>query len=178
MPAKVIPREFTGDAELLRTRSASIFDALMNTGVTHVIGVPDNATGILYEFFEAEPKVQVVLVCREGEAWAIASGLWVGGAVPVVIIQNTGFFESGDALRGTAVEMAIPILTLMDYRGYHTLQNDDPQTVDTAASLFEPTLKAWLLPYHFLTEGNEAEICSKALRQAEHEGRPVVVLMA
>src|SRR5437870_1903755 len=58
---------------------------------------------------------------RGGEAFAIASGLWVGGRVPVVLIQNTGLLETGDALRGTAMRMRVPLVCLVTYRGHATL---------------------------------------------------------
>ena len=174
MPAKVIAREFTGDESTLRPRSARIARALVGLGITHVVGVPDNATRFVFELLENESGVQVVPVCREGEAWAIASGLWVGGRHPVVIIQNTGFLESGDGLRGTAIEMGVPLLSIIDYRGYQTLGAEDP---DSAAVFFEPTLRAWGVPYQFLEEGREAEILREARATAEALRRPVAVLM-
>ena len=175
MAAKVIAREFTGDETSLQSRSERIVRALMDLGITHAVGVPDNATRIIYEMLETEAQVQVVPVCREGEAWAIASGLWVGGKIPVVIIQNTGFLESGDALRGTAIEMGAPLLVLMDYRGYHTLKTND--AVDSVASFFEPTLRAWGLPYRFLEDEKESEILIAASAEAQELGRPVAALM-
>ena len=178
MPANVIPREFSGDATELRLRSERIVDALVELGMTHAVGVPDNATRIVYELLEQHPAVQVVPVCREGEAWAIASGLWVGGKQPVVIIQNTGFLESGDALRGTALEMGVPLVALMDYRGYHTLSSSDPDQVDSAARLFEPTMRAWQLPYRFLEDGKELEVLTAARDDARNSRRPAAVLMA
>ncbi len=48
----------------------------------------------------------------------LASGLWLGGALPVVLIQNTGLLEAGDGLRGTASRMGAPILLLITCRGY------------------------------------------------------------
>jgi sulfopyruvate decarboxylase TPP-binding subunit len=176
VPAKVIPREFSGDAATLRQQSQRIVDALIELGTTHAVGVPDNATRIVYELLEAEPRVQVVPVCREGEAWAIASGLWAGGREPVVIIQNTGLFESGDALRGTAIEMGVPLLAVMDYRGHHTL-GGPADAIDSAAAFFEPTLRAWQVPYHFLEDHEEVRIMADAKREAEKRGGPVAVLM-
>ena len=55
--------------------------------------------GNLEPALHATPGLTLVRVCREGEAWAIAAGLWIGGARPLVVIQNTGLFESGDSLR-------------------------------------------------------------------------------
>ena len=57
----------------------------------------------------ADPDFLIIPVCIEGEAMAVATGLWVGGAKPVVLIQNTGLFESGDSIRGINIDMAIPI---------------------------------------------------------------------
>lgn len=177
LPVKVIARESGGDPLLQRERSRRIVDALLQIGITHVVGVPDNATRLVFELLDAQQDIDVVYVCREGEAWAVASGLWIGGKVPVVIIQNTGFLESGDALRGTAMEMEIPLLVLMDYRGHHTLELKDKALVDSAAAWFEPTLHAWQLPYWFLKDGHESDIIHEAATHAASKGRPAAVLM-
>lgn len=178
MPAKILPRESGGDPAKLRSRSQRIVRGLVDLGITHAVGLPDNTTRIVFELLDSYPTVKVVPVCREGEAWAIASGLWVGGKKPLVIIQNTGFLESGDALRGTAVEMGIPLLALMDYRGRHTLSSSDPASIDSAASFFEPTLRAWRIPYHFLEDQKETDVLQSAQREANRRGRPVAVLMS
>lgn len=177
MPCKVIPREFSGDETSLRARSNRIVSALVDIGCTHGVGIPDNATRILFDLLDEHPQTNVVPVCREGEAWAIACGLWVGGQQPVVIIQNTGLLESGDGYRGTAYEMAVPLLTLMDYRGYHTLSNPDPNALDSAASFFEPTMKAWDLPYVLLEEGDEEAGLKSSFEKAKRISRPVAAII-
>ena len=177
MSPRIIARRFTGDESKLQRRSQRIVSGLLDLGTTHIVGVPDNATRIIYELCQAEPSVAVVPVCREGEAWAIASGLWAGGRVPVVVIQNTGFFESGDGLRGTAIDMGVPLLALIDYRGHHTL-NGGKDAVDSAARVFEPMLRAWDMPYHFLADDREASVLKEAQVEAQRIGRPVAVLMA
>ena len=81
--------------------SQKIVQAFEKEGVTHVVGVPDNGSRALFERLWANPKIEVILTSREGEAFGLASGLYLGGATPLVLIQNTGFFEAGDAFRGT-----------------------------------------------------------------------------
>ena len=81
----------------------NIVDELKKQGITHVVGVPDNGSARIYEILRAASGIEVITVTREGEAFAIASGLYVGGKKPVIIIQNTGFLESGDAIRGTVL---------------------------------------------------------------------------
>ena len=77
-----------------------IVNELKKQGITHAVGVPDNGSARIYELLRADPGIEVITVTREGEAFAVAAGLYVGGKKPVIIIQNTGFLESGDAIRG------------------------------------------------------------------------------
>ena len=70
--------------------------------------------------------------------------------------------------------MGVPLLAIIDYRGHHTLSSE---AVDSAAKLFEPTLRAWEMPYRFLELNKEAEILTAALQEAHKLGRPVAVLM-
>ena len=132
-----------------------IIEELKKQGVTHIVGLPDNGSQALFELLWKEPEIEVIQVSREGEAFAIASGLFLGGKQPAALIQNTGFLESGDAYRGTVHNMRIPILILIGYRGYKTL-NPSASRVDSVAAFLEPTLKAWNIPYSILTDDKDA----------------------
>ena len=76
-----------------------IVSLLEEMGITHVVWVPDSTLGLWETALVSSPAIELISVCREGEAWALAAGLHLGGAKPLVIIQCTGLFESGDALR-------------------------------------------------------------------------------
>lgn len=128
--------------------------------MTHVLGIPDNSSAPLFDARVDHASIRLVPVTREGEAFAVASGLWLGGATPLVVVQNTGFIESGDALRGTAVRMGVPLPFVVTGRGYAKMEAaglgpDTPRTpelltranVDSVALVTEPTLHAWGIPY-------------------------------
>ena len=57
-------------------------EELKKWDVTHVIGLPDNGSAEIYRRFDGDAEVDVITVSREGEAFAIASGLYVGGKRP------------------------------------------------------------------------------------------------
>ena len=152
-----------------------IVDELKKCKITHVVGLPDNGSRALYEILADDAEIEVISVCREGEAFAIASGLYVGGQRPAVLIQNTGLLESGDGFRGTAYAMAIPLVTLIGYRGYDTLGKERE---DTAATFLEPTLKAWNIPYHMLHSDDDVGVISKAIEQAEDSSMPTAVVIS
>ena len=167
-----------------------IISELKKCGITHLLGLPDNTSAALFSLLADDPKIDLITVTREGEAFAMASGLWMGGKVPAVLIQNTGLLESGDAFRGTALRMRVPLLCLITYRGYSrmgdrdtgaSLQNaiDDYSRadIDSAGVVTEPTLKAWALPYEFLHTDQDIDKISSAFSRAESESRPVAVLI-
>ena len=160
----------------LRLTPQPILDQLKKNGVTHVVWLPDSETNFMYEQLLTEPQLDLVPVCREGETVAIAAGLWVGGKRPVVLIQNTGFFEAGDGFRGTAYNMQIPLVMLIGYRGYKTME-PGALRVDTAATFFEPTLTAWNIPYSILHTDDDLEQISAAFQRAAETSLPAAVLM-
>src|SRR5690349_9586315 len=100
---------FTGD---------QIADSLDQLGITHVVTVPDSTIGQWQGAIAARGRITIVRVCREGEAWEVAAGLELAGARPLVMIQCTGFFESGDAIRNVLHDWKLPIASIIGYRSY------------------------------------------------------------
>jgi phosphonopyruvate decarboxylase len=171
--------------------AAALLSALKHQGVTHVVGLPDNASAGFLALAEEDRDVTTLAVAREGEAFAIATGLWLGGKDPVVMIQNTGFLESGDGLRGTAVRMGVPLLCLVTYRGYRKMVahgsdsgsegwNIETLTrcdLDSVALHTEPTLRAWGIPYRFYDAADAARLIGDAWEEAHRDMRPVALLV-
>src|SRR5712692_5257113 len=168
-----------------------MLDELRRQRVTDVLGVPDNASKALLDLLAAERAIRLLTVTREGEAFAIASGLWVGGRVPVVLIQNTGLLETGDALRGTAMRMRVPFACLVTYRGHATLDaagvppSADTMTaallsradVDSVAVLTEPTLRAWGVPWELVAGEADVPKLARVFARARELEQPVAALI-
>src|SRR3972149_12284559 len=93
-------------------KARRILDELKGCGVTHIVWLPDSEARFMYDAIMSDPDLTLVPVCREGEAIAIAAGLRLGGKEPVVLHQNTGFFEAGDSVRGVALDLRVPLLLL------------------------------------------------------------------
>ena len=155
-------------------KADAVLSEIKKNGVTHVVGVPDNGSRSLYQMLWDDPDIRVIPVTREGEAFALASGLFLGGKRPIVLIQNTGFFESGDAFRGTVHNMTIPLVMIVGWRGYATMSGKGP--VDTAATFFEPVLKAWKVPYYMMRSSEESGLISRAFSECSDISLPVAVI--
>jgi sulfopyruvate decarboxylase subunit alpha len=177
------------DGTVIRARL--VLDVLRRQGVTDVLGVPDNASKALLDLLAGEPAIRLLTVTREGEAFAIASGLWVGGRTPVVLIQNTGLLEAGDALRGTAMRMRVPLVCLVTVRGHARMaaRGISPSAealdaellsrpdLDSIALLTEPTLRAWGLPSEILSADADLPRLEVVFRRAREAEQPVAALI-
>jgi sulfopyruvate decarboxylase TPP-binding subunit len=150
--------------------------ALKECGVTHVIWIPDSEIGTWEPALSGEKEVQLLRVCREGEAIALAAGLFLGGKRPVVLIQCTGLFEAGDTLRNCVHDMKLPLFFVIGVRGYYAHQKK--ATADTCPLFTEPIMKAWQIPYVVLDRRHTAADLAAAYRRAEAEGRAGAVLLA
>jgi sulfopyruvate decarboxylase subunit alpha len=150
----------------------SIAPTLEQLGVTHVVWLPDSAMGQWEAELERSPAISLVRVCREGEAWAVAAGLHIGGQRPLVMIQNTGLLESGDALRNVLFDMKLPLYAIVGYRSY--LIKDSP---DTARKFTEPILKAWGLDYVLLDDDDPLPQFINHYQACQTAGRPGVALL-
>src|SRR5690242_8986398 len=121
---------------------------LVDNGFTHVVTIPDSTIG-QWEGDIERAGIQLVRVCREGEAWTIAGGLWLGGKLPLVMIQCTGLFESGDALRNMLHDWKLPLYAIVGYRSY---LNQTNLPGDTCLVFTEPILAAWKVDLCFVKD--------------------------
>jgi len=153
--------------------ATAVVDALHDHAITHAVWLPDSETNFMHVLLTDDPSIQLVPVCREGETMAIAAGLWVGGAKPVVMIQNTGVFESGVSIRGMALDTSMPLVLMVGYRGW----TRHGATPDSAARFIEPVLDAFGINYYLLEVAEDMDRLSMAFNEAEETKRPVVLLM-
>jgi sulfopyruvate decarboxylase TPP-binding subunit len=153
------------------TRMAAL---LQRCGITHVVTVPDSAVGPWQEAI-ASAGIRLIRVCREGEAWVVAGGLYLGGASPLVMIQCTGLFESGDALRNILHDWKLPIPSIIGYRSYLNQAN---LPGDTCLTFTEPVLDAWRIPFTLITGPEQHDQMSDQLAAAILAGQPAAILLA
>jgi len=152
---------------------AAIVPALVEAEISHVVWLPDSVLGTWERDLLAEKRLQLVRVCREGEAWAIAAGLHIAGKRPLVVIQSTGLFESGDSLRNALFDLQLPLYALVGYRNYLIETSGD-----SAKRFCEPVVKAWGLDYVVLTAPDGPRAFVEHYNACRAAGRPGLSLVA
>ena len=152
----------------------TVLAQMKKNGVTHVVWLPDSETNWLFLLMKADPSLTLVGVNREGLAFSAASGIYAGGKTPLILIQNTGLMESGDSMRGWTIQMEVPVVLMVGYRGW----TRHGVNTDTAATYTERFLNAFNIQYYLVEQDSDAERISIAFAEAQKTKRPVAVLVA
>lgn len=149
-----------------------IASALAELGVPHVIWIPDSALGPWESTLEGTPAFRLVRICREGEAWPLAAGLYLGGASPVVIMQVTGLFESGDALRNALFDLRLPLFGIIGARNWLARDADD-----SARRFTLPVIRAWGIPHVLIAAEADKPKLAEHYRRCRRSAQPGLALI-
>lgn len=154
------------------TEMTALFTSM---GITHVVSIADSTIGAWHSSIEESSGLRLVRVCREGEAWAVAAGLYLGGATPLVLIQCTGLFESGDSLRNVLHDWKLPIFSVIGYRSY---LNQETLPGDTCLVFTEPVLDAWRIDYRLIETPSQLDEIRTHYCACRDAGTPGTALIA
>jgi sulfopyruvate decarboxylase subunit alpha len=154
------------DAELVR-------DGILAAGVSHVASLPDINLVDLIRLLEDDDRIVNVPLSREEEGIGIAAGIYLGGGVPAVLMQNAGLLNACNALTTTALQFEIPMLLIVWYAGH---------LGDTAfmrlGEVTEPVLRALGIRSFVPADAAAARtLIPEAAVLARQSMRPVAVLL-
>jgi sulfopyruvate decarboxylase TPP-binding subunit len=150
-----------------------IVAALETMEISHVVWVPDSTTGLWEDALEASPRLRLIRVCREGEAWPLAAGLHLGGQSPLVVMQTTGLFESGDALRNVLFDLKLPIFSLIGVRNALV-----EHSRDSAKTFAEPILQAWGIDCVWIRAAEDKRLLAEHYGRCRQAGQAGAALLA
>jgi hypothetical protein len=116
--------------------------------------------------------LKLIGICREGEAWPMAAGLYAGGAKPLIMMQTTGLFESGDALRNVVFDLHIPVYAWLGVRNWL-----NPHSSDSARRFTLPIVNAWQLDHVWVqSDADFSRLCEHYLECQSHQRAGVVLI--
>ena len=154
-----------------------IIREIVASGVEFVVSVPDITTseGLLRQLAPMQAP-RLIRVCKEDEGIGICAGLAYTGKRSLLLIQQTGMLDSINAIRGVAVEYALPICMMVG------LLEKEPgvpplQSKRYGVRIVEPILDAMGIPYHEIEEDADVGRIRPAIDEAYAVSRPVVLLI-
>jgi sulfopyruvate decarboxylase subunit alpha len=166
-----------GDASEDFLRGASIIREIKTSRIEFVVSVPDITTseGLLRPLSQASDP-RLVRVCKEDEGVAICAGLSYCNRRALLLIQQTGLFDSINAIRGVAVEYSLPVCMMVG------LLEKEPgvlprQSKRYAVRIVEPVLDAMGITYHEIESEADVGKIAPAIENAYAQMQPVVLLI-
>jgi sulfopyruvate decarboxylase TPP-binding subunit len=155
----------------------SIIREIKASQIEFVVSVPDITTseGLLRPLAQAK-NPRLIRICKEDEGVGICAGLAYSGRRSLLLIQQTGMLDSINAIRGVAVEYALPICMMVG------LLEKEPgvpprQSKRYGVRIVEPILDAMGIAYHEIEEESDVAKIKPAIDAAYSDSRPVVLLI-
>jgi phosphonopyruvate decarboxylase len=108
---------------------------LKELGFDFFVGVPCSFFKSAINFVIDDPDINYHMASNEGVAIAMASGAYLAGNLPVVMLQNSGFGNMVNPLTSLSMIYKIPALLLVSGRGYKV--DDQPQHLIMGTKLFD-----------------------------------------
>jgi sulfopyruvate decarboxylase subunit alpha len=158
-------------------RGAAIIDAIKQSGIEFVVSVPDIVTSEnLLRPLASDSHLRLVRVCKEDEGVSICAALAVCDRRALLLIQNTGLFDSINALRAIGVEYRQPVCMMVG------LQGKEPDLLPAESSKYsvrivEPMLDVMGVEHHLLQADADVPKVRLAVDKAYATSSPVVLLV-
>jgi len=155
--------------------SASQFcDTLKSYGFNFCSGVPCTILKDIILCLSSDPDLPYIPATREDEAMGIATGAYLAGKQPVVMMQNSGLGSSINPLASLDILYRIPMLLLISWRGYQG--KDAPEHLIMGESMLK-LLDALGIPYQVISEDNPEAAISASVKAMKERGIPVAAIL-
>ena len=150
----------------------SFVGGLQEVGFDFFTGVPDSTLGgIIAALMERRLYVPAV---REDEAVAMASGAFLGGKTPAVLMQNSGLGTSLNVLISLNLIYLQPCLLLISWRGHDG--TDAPEHL-VMGQVMQPMLDLVRIPHRTLAHQTYQEDLVWAAKVTTEKRIPAALLI-
>jgi sulfopyruvate decarboxylase subunit alpha len=99
------------------SRAPEFVAALKGAGFNFFAGVPCSLLKGLVSLLDGDASAHYISATREDSAIGMAVGAWLGGRLPMVLMQNSGLGVSVNALASLSTLYDIPTLLVISWRG-------------------------------------------------------------
>lgn len=147
---------------------------LKERGFNFFTGVPCSILKDVINYLSEDPDVPYIPATREDEAIGIATGAYLAGKKPVVLMQNSGLGNSIGTLASLVLLYEIPLLLLISWRGYQG--KDAPEHLIMGKSMLK-LLEDIGVPAQLLSKENAEETISNVVKMMEERSLPTAIIV-
>lgn len=147
---------------------------LIDAGYDFFTGVPCSIIGNLIADLADRDDVDYIPSVREDVAVAVASGAFMAGRKPAVLMQNSGIGQCLNALTSLNLIYKLPCLLLVTWRGFEG--KDAPEHL-VMGEVCTGLLEAVGIPHYVLEPANIKELINASYKEAFEKNVPVALFL-
>jgi sulfopyruvate decarboxylase subunit beta len=154
-----------------------ILTAIKASGIELVVSVPDIVTseGLLRPLAH-DPAIRHIRLCKEDEGVSICAALSYCNRRALLMMQQTGMYDSINAIRAIAVDYGHPVCMLIGLQGAEP-DVEPRQSPKHIVRVAEPVLDALGVEHHLLRNAADVVKIRPAIDNAYASSRPVALLI-
>ena len=147
---------------------------LKEKGFNFFTGVPCSILKDMINYLSKDLDISYIPATREDEALGIATGAYLAGKKPVVLMQNSGLGNSIGTLTSLVLLYEIPMLLLISWRGY---QGKDAPEHLIMGKITTKLLEDIGVPTLILHRDSAEEIILNAVKIIEEKSLPTAIIV-
>jgi sulfopyruvate decarboxylase alpha subunit len=147
---------------------------LIDSGYDFFTGVPCSIIGNLINTLMDRPDVTYIPAVREDAAVGVASGAYMAGKTPVVLMQNSGLGQCLNTLTSLNLIYKIPCLLIATWRGFEG--NDAPEHL-VMGETCDKLLDTVGIPHHNFNHDNIKALINMSYKLVTEEKKPLALFL-
>jgi len=147
---------------------------LKEKGFDFFTGLPCSILKDVINCLTSDPQVPYIPATREDEAIGIATGAYLAGRKPVVLMQNSGLGSVIGPLASLDILYEIPMLLLISWRGY---QGKDAPEHLVMGEVTIKLLEDIGIPVQVISKDDPEAAVSASIRSMEEKQIPAAAIL-
>ena len=150
-----------------------ILSGIKSSGVEVVVSVPDIVTSEgLLSLVSGDRDVRHIRVCKEDEGVSICAALSYCNKRSILMMQQTGMYDSVNAIRAIGAGYQLPVCMLIGLQG--AVPDEEPRESEKQiVRCALPTLDAIEVEHHLLRYADDVSKIIPAINEAYEKSKPV-----
>ncbi|ADP16291.1 thiamine pyrophosphate enzyme, N-terminal TPP-binding domain protein [Achromobacter xylosoxidans A8] len=161
-------------------KGSAIARALSDCGIDSATVVPDFVQIATHQYLDADRgRIDVTYCANENQALHVASGLYIGGRQPVIMMQNQGLYNCVNSLRACGLDARIPLLLMIGQFGreFSNFGQEMRASRRHMVSLLEPVLDALTIAHWNIETEADLGVVETAWTHAKRSHTPAAVIV-
>lgn len=154
--------------------SEEITRILKEENTRFIVSVPCKLLDELIRLVDADPEFTHVPVTREEEGIGICAGAFLGGELPVIMMQNSGLGNSINAIASLISLYGIPLIMIMSHRG---TAGEKIKAQIPMGKMVPKLLEDMEIEYKIILHGNDVGEIRKIIKKASEGSKPMAILL-